>query len=93
MVSFTSLLIACTTAIGAFALPSLPGNATSLHELLGRSTPSGTGTNNGYYYSFWTDNAGGTVTYNNGNAGEYSVSWQSANNFVAGKGWNPGSSQ
>lgn len=92
MVSFTSLLIACTTAIGAFALPSLPGNATSLHELLGRSTPSSTGTNNGYYYSFWTD-GGGTVNYQNGAGGSYTVQWSNVNNFVGGKGWNPGAAR
>jgi len=38
----------------------------------------------------WTD-GGGAVTYTKGNAGEYSVSWQNCDNFVAGKGWMPGS--
>ena len=56
-------------------------------------TSSGTGYSNGYYYSFWTDNAGGSVNYNNGNAGEYNVQWSNANNFVAGKGWNPGAAR
>jgi len=54
-----------------------------------RSTPSGTGTNGGFFYSFWTDNQG-QVTYTNGNAGSYSVQWSNVGNFVAGKGWNPG---
>ena len=93
MVSFTSLFVACTAAVGAFALPSLPGNVTSLHELLGRSTPSSTGTNNGYYYSYWNDGTA-DVTYNNLAGGEYSVVWTgNVGNFVAGKGWNPGSAQ
>ena len=82
MVFLASILLAAVASVSAF-----PFNLT---ERAG--TPSSTGTNNGYYYSFWTDN-GGSVNYNNGNAGEYSVSWQSADNFVAGKGWNPGSSQ
>jgi len=92
MVSFTALLVACTTAVGAFALPNLPGNVTSLHELLGRSTPSSTGTNNGYYYSFWTD-GGGNVNYQNGAGGSYSVQWSNVGNFVGGKGWNPGAAR
>lgn len=90
MVSFSSLLFACAAAIGASALP---GNSTSLHELLQRGgTPSSTGTHNGFYYSFWTD-GGGDVTYTNGAAGSYSVKWSNVGNFVGGKGWNPGASR
>ncbi|RDL41110.1 Endo-1,4-beta-xylanase [Venustampulla echinocandica] len=82
MVSFSSLLLACSAAAGVLAAPS---------ELVARGgTPSSTGTHNGFYYSFWTDNAG-QVTYTNGNAGSYSVQWSGNNgNFVGGKGWNPG---
>ena len=71
----------------ALAFPFAFGNGTLVER---QGTPSGTGTNNGFYYSFWTD-GGGSVTYTNGAAGSYSVSWTSADNFVAGKGWNPGS--
>jgi endo-1,4-beta-xylanase len=55
-------------------------------------TTSQTGTNNGFYYSFWNA-GGGTVAYTNLAGGEYSVTWTDCNNFVAGKGWNPGSAQ
>jgi endo-1,4-beta-xylanase len=88
-----------TVALWALALTpvlSLPYNATEFLEspdLLPRAgTPSSTGYNNGYYYSFWTD-GGGDVTYTNGNSGSYSVSWVNCGNFVGGKGWNPGSAR
>ncbi|KAF2704630.1 glycoside hydrolase family 11 protein [Pleomassaria siparia CBS 279.74] len=43
-----------------------------------------------FFNSYWTDNKP-KVTYKNGPAGQYSVTWDSTGNFVGGKGWNPGS--
>ncbi|KAL1868421.1 hypothetical protein VTK73DRAFT_3687 [Phialemonium thermophilum] len=81
------LVAALAGSAHAVALPDIP----SLHSkiLEGRSTPQGTGTNNGFFYSFWTDGQG-QVTYNNDEGGTYDVTWNNVGNFVAGKGWNPG---
>jgi hypothetical protein len=55
-------------------------------------TSNGTGTNNGNYYSFWKDSPG-TVTFCMYPNGRYTSSWNGINNWVGGKGWNPGSAR
>jgi endo-1,4-beta-xylanase len=53
-------------------------------------TSNSTGTHNGYFYSFWEQASGATMTL--GAGGNYSVSWNTgAQNVVVGKGWRPGS--
>jgi len=49
------------------------------------------GSNGGYFWSLWTDDAGGWVDYQNGDGGNYSVSWDYNGNFTCGKGWSSGS--
>lgn len=86
MVSFASFILTVSAVAGVFAAPS--------ERLASRQslTSSSTGTSNGYYYSFWTDGSG-DVSYTNGDAGEYSVTWSGDGNFVGGKGWETGSAQ
>ena len=50
-----------------------------------------TGTNSGYYYQMWSAGTGSAcITLNSGNS--YSTQWSGIGDFVAGVGWNPGSS-
>jgi endo-1,4-beta-xylanase len=54
-------------------------------------TSNSTGTNNGFYYTFWKDSGNASMTLQS--AGRYTSQWNSGtNNWVGGKGWNPGSS-
>ncbi|PUA27849.1 MAG: 1,4-beta-xylanase [Cellvibrio sp. 79] len=54
-------------------------------------TSNSTGTNNGFYYTFWKDSGNASMTLQSG--GRYTSQWNSGtNNWVGGKGWNPGNS-
>jgi endo-1,4-beta-xylanase len=85
MVSFSSLFLASAVVAGVSAFP--------FSNLTVRSTGQGTGTDGGYYYSYWNSGSA-DVTFNLLGGGGYSVTWtNNVGNFVAGKGWNPGSGQ
>jgi hypothetical protein len=67
---------------GVAALCVAPANAQTL-------TSNETGTHDGYYYSFWSENEN-AVTFTLGSEGNYSSEWNNVGNWVGGKGWNPG---
>jgi len=85
MISVSSLIALSFGVAGVFAAPTTLAERQTI-------TTSQTGTNNGYYYSFWTEGTG-TVDYTNGAAGEYSVTWENAGDFTAGKGWSTGAAR
>ena len=86
---FASLMKAARPGRGIFlavagvaALYSAPSQA---QQCL---TNNQTGTHDGYYYSFWKDS--GNVTFCLQPGGRYTSQWSNINNWVGGKGWNPG---
>ncbi|KAI6270113.1 Endo-1,4-beta-xylanase 4 [Pyricularia oryzae] len=98
MVSFTTILVAATAAL--VAANPVPPSIDEMREVYMKSrdlharggTPSSTGTHDGFYYSWWTDN-GAQATYTNNAGGSYSITWSGNGNLVGGKGWNPGSAR
>jgi endo-1,4-beta-xylanase len=88
--TLTSLLAASAAFAGVTALPTAEAPSDAIIARSG--TQSGTGTNGGYYYSFYTDN-NADVIYTNQNGGAYEVQWDGNGDFVAGKGWSTGSAR
>jgi endo-1,4-beta-xylanase len=90
MMSFVELFMAALVLMGVAAAPTGYLHRNTIEKR--QSVRPGTGTSNGFFYSFWKDNAG-SVTYTNHAGGGYSVTWNNVGNFVAGKGWKIGSAR
>lgn len=81
---FTVKHMAGLATLGVAALCATTAHSQTLSS-------NSTGTNNGFFYSFWKDSGSATMTLHAG--GRYSSQWNnSTNNWVGGKGWNPGTS-
>jgi endo-1,4-beta-xylanase len=84
------LLIGGASAV-ALAAASMTLTSVAHAEADRTVTSNTTGTHNGFFFTFWQQASGGTMTLTAG--GGYRVSWtNSAQNIVVGKGWKPGSS-
>ena len=73
-------------AAGFVVIAGLAATAANAQTCL---TSPQTGTNNGFYYSFWKDT--GNVTFCLQSGGRYTSQWSNINNWVGGKGWQTGS--
>jgi len=93
---FQSLLLTAYVAAITSAIPlseQLFGRSIDLGSKLEtrqQGSAQGYGFHNHYFYSFWSDNSRGSVTYTNLQNGSYTSQWSNIGNWVGGKGWNPG---
>jgi endo-1,4-beta-xylanase len=85
---YVRLLLGVVFAVVLAAVAAaVPGTARAPTQICS----SQTGTNGGMYYQMYTAGTGSAcVTLNSGNS--YSTTWSGIGDFVAGVGWNPGSS-
>ncbi len=70
---------------GTVALSASPAHAEADRQVCSSTE----GTHNGFFFSFWKDSGDACMVLREN--GRYSSSWsRSTNNWVGGKGWNPG---
>ncbi len=71
----------------ALAIPSVNAKAATT------VTTNQTGTEGGYFFSFWNQGGGGSVVMTLNGGGSYSVNWSNCTNFTCGKGWSTGAAR
>jgi endo-1,4-beta-xylanase len=82
------ILGACAAAlVAAAAMVAAPGIARAA------VCSNQTGTSNGYYYQMWSNGQGSACITLGSGGNQYSTTWSGIGDFVAGVGWQPGSSQ
>src|SRR6185436_13900619 len=81
-----SMIVSLKKAAALACLVVLCASATQAQTCLSSSQ---TGTNNGFYYSFWKDNPG-SVQFCLQSGGRYTSNWSGINNWVGGKGRSTG---
>jgi endo-1,4-beta-xylanase len=77
--------------LGALALALAAGTATIMPGVARAATQicsNQTGTNGGMYYQMYVSTGSACITLNSANS--YSTTWSGIGDFVAGVGWNPG---
>ena len=95
MVPFSSFIVGISVIAGSLAAPTEPALFTT--DVVERAPDFELGTGSNLFrrqdYSQDYTTSGGSVSYNPGSGGEYSVSFSGAGDFVVGKGWTTGSAQ
>lgn len=86
MVSFSTLLVAVSAAVGAFAAPTEMVKRAPATLAKRAPTPNSAGMHDGYYYSWWSDGGAQEATYTNLAGGSFSIRWGNGGNLVGGKG-------
>lgn len=91
MLSLLSSVSVLLLAVQSLAAPTdLTARDTWTDLISKRDVAPGTGTNHGYYYSYYNSGSDSSVKFHLGDGGKYHVKWTDSDDFVAGKGWATG---